>query len=88
MEKSNNLKVKKHFSRTPSEEVLIVFFVVDYAKAGKGYIDINVKNKNQAIRHSIHQLEDGACLCTFYPKEVGQYKVDISFNGVTLPGKD
>jgi filamin len=62
----------------------LVQFFIDASKAGIGQLDVAVQDGQiscDAISHGSSKFD-----VTFLPRQCGQYKIDIRFNGLTIPG--
>ena len=61
-------------------------FVIDTSGAGKGALSVSVKSANgEEVRHSIRDIGHGRFEVTYYPTVPIAHRLDIKYNGKTVP---
>ena len=61
-------------------------FVIDTAGAGKGALSVSIKSANgEEVRHSIRDIGHGRFEVTYYPTVPIAHRLDIKYNGNTVP---
>ena len=63
-------------------------FFVDYKKAGKGELQVQVKGPGGGEELQMEDLEEGLCKVKYYidPDEAGEYTVEVMFADQPVPG--
>ena len=62
-----------------------VRFIVDTTEAEKGELTAKVRGPDTEGECEVTDLEDGVRAVTFYPKHVGEYTVEIAYDGSPIP---
>ena len=60
-------------------------FVIDKSEAGDGKIDFDFSGPIKP-KVATKELEDGKCEVTYIPTLIGNYAVDVTYNGKKVPG--
>ena len=62
-----------------------VSFIVDATEAERGELTAKVRGPDMEDECEVTDVKDGVCAVTFHPKHVGEYTVEISYDGSLIP---
>lgn len=62
-----------------------VSFIVDATEAERGELSAKVRGPETEDECEVTDVQDGVCAVTFHPKHVGEYTVEIAYDGSPIP---
>lgn len=61
-------------------------FSVDWSNSGGSEASVRVTKDNSEVPCTVKKIKQGLHVCSFTPKQVGLYLIDVYVDGTLLPG--